>query len=203
MRLTLPLVNGIANFAVGEYIAAVACLDPLVPHLARIGCCHAQREVFADTLVEALVQGGHQPRAMVALEEPLTPPAFGTGPLLAGTRQGGGRESRFHPFPIGRCVPRLVAVESGSTEAEEISRTSISSRGQDMVARCTERSPKQSSRMGNECPSYRPLARLHTMGDAGELRRIGKFVNVGPEGRQRIVDAVLIEAKVGWYRLIA
>ena len=70
-EMTLPLVDGIAHFAAGDYAAAVASLEPVVPQLARIGGSHAQREVFEDTLVEALVRGGRHPRAVAALEERL------------------------------------------------------------------------------------------------------------------------------------
>lgn len=70
-EMTMPLVDGIANFAAGEYAAAIACLEPVVPQLVRIGGSHAQREVFEDTLVEALVRGRQLQRAMAALEERL------------------------------------------------------------------------------------------------------------------------------------
>ena len=69
--MTLPLVDGIVNFAAGNYAAAVACLEPVAPQLARIGGSHAQREVFEDTLVEALVRDRQFPRATAALEERL------------------------------------------------------------------------------------------------------------------------------------
>jgi hypothetical protein len=42
-----------------------------MPQLVRIGGSHAQREVFEDTWVEALVRDRQLPRAMAALEERL------------------------------------------------------------------------------------------------------------------------------------
>ena len=69
--MTLPLVDGITNFAAGDYAAAIACLEPVMPQLVRIGGSHAQREVFEDTWVEALVRDRQLPRAMAALEERL------------------------------------------------------------------------------------------------------------------------------------
>ncbi len=69
--MTLPLVDGIAHFTAGDYTTAIACLEPIMPQLVRIGGSHAQREVFEDTLVEALVRSGHHPRAVAALEERL------------------------------------------------------------------------------------------------------------------------------------
>ena len=58
--------------------------------------------------------------------------------------------------------------------------------------------------MGEDYSSHGPLAGLHTMGGAdGEPRRIGMFVDAGPEGCQHIVDTVSFEAKIGRYRPIA
>lgn len=41
------------------------------------------------------------------------------------------------------------------------------------------------------------------MGSAGELRRIGMFVDADPERCKRIIDTVRIEAIFGWNRPIA
>ena len=55
-QVTLPLARGIEAFASGDYVEAVARLEPVFPQLARIGGSHAQREVFEDTLLEAYLR---------------------------------------------------------------------------------------------------------------------------------------------------
>lgn len=54
--IVLPLVQGIASFAEGDYATATRLLAPVVPELVRIGGSHAQREVFEDTLLEAYLR---------------------------------------------------------------------------------------------------------------------------------------------------
>lgn len=57
------LVDGIAAFARGEYAAAVALMDPVLPEVVRVGGSNAQREVFEDTLIEACLRAGRSERA--------------------------------------------------------------------------------------------------------------------------------------------
>jgi tetratricopeptide (TPR) repeat protein len=54
--IVLPLVQGIAAFAQGEYAKSARLLEPVFPQLVRIGGSHAQREVFEDTLLEAYLR---------------------------------------------------------------------------------------------------------------------------------------------------
>ncbi len=55
-EITLPLAQGIAAYAQGDYAEAVRLMDPIVGRLARIGGSHAQREVFEDTYVSACLK---------------------------------------------------------------------------------------------------------------------------------------------------
>ena len=61
------LCAGVAAFARGDYVAAVAKLDAALPELARIGGSHAQREVFEDTYIVACLRAGERDKAVARL----------------------------------------------------------------------------------------------------------------------------------------
>ncbi|HSE02962.1 MAG TPA: hypothetical protein VLK35_02315 [Methylomirabilota bacterium] len=50
-RVVLPLVQGTAAFAAGEYAAALAHFEPVEREIHRIGGSHAQWELFEETMV--------------------------------------------------------------------------------------------------------------------------------------------------------
>ena len=56
----LPACRGFAAFARGDYAAAVELLLPLRGKANRFGGSHAQRDVFAWTLMEAALRGGNR-----------------------------------------------------------------------------------------------------------------------------------------------
>ena len=62
-EITMPLVRGIGAFANEEYAEAAAQMEPVIPQLSRIGGSHAQREVFEDTLLEALLRAEEYDKA--------------------------------------------------------------------------------------------------------------------------------------------
>jgi tetratricopeptide (TPR) repeat protein len=70
-EMTLPLVQGIAAFAEGNYDAAVTLLETPMQQLERIGGSHAQREVFEDTLLEAYLRAEQFDKAEDMLRERL------------------------------------------------------------------------------------------------------------------------------------
>jgi hypothetical protein len=69
--IVLPLVQGIAAFAQGEYAQSARLLEPVCPQLVRIGGSHAQREVFEDTLLEAYLRAEQFDKAEAMLGERL------------------------------------------------------------------------------------------------------------------------------------
>ncbi|HET9924472.1 MAG TPA: hypothetical protein VFS98_10145 [Methylomirabilota bacterium] len=50
-RVVLPLVQGIAAFAAGDYAGALAHFEPVESEMHRIGGSHAQWELFEETMV--------------------------------------------------------------------------------------------------------------------------------------------------------
>jgi tetratricopeptide (TPR) repeat protein len=54
----LPLVEGLIAYASGEYARTVDCLHPMRDRIIEVGGSHAQREVFADILLDAALQVG-------------------------------------------------------------------------------------------------------------------------------------------------
>ena len=57
-RVVLPLAQGIAAFARGDYEETVRQIEPVAAQIGRIGGSHAQWQVFEDTLLEAYLRGG-------------------------------------------------------------------------------------------------------------------------------------------------
>ncbi len=70
-EMTLPLVQGIAAFAEGNYGTAVTLMESPMRQLERIGGSHAQREVFEDTLLEAYLRAEQFDKAENMLRERL------------------------------------------------------------------------------------------------------------------------------------
>ena len=71
-EMTLPIAQGAAAFAAGDYDTAADLMGPTYPMLARIGGSHAQREVFEDTLLETYIRAGRYDEAKAMLDERLS-----------------------------------------------------------------------------------------------------------------------------------
>ena len=71
-EMILPIAQGAAAFAAGDYAEAANLMGPTYPMMARIGGSHAQREVFEDTLLESYVRAGMYDEAKSMLEERLS-----------------------------------------------------------------------------------------------------------------------------------
>ncbi|PON10786.1 hypothetical protein C2W62_48245 [Candidatus Entotheonella serta] len=69
--IVVPLVQGIVDFAQGDYAKSAQELEPVCPQLVRIGGSHAQREVFEDTLLEAYLRAEQYDKAEAMLTERL------------------------------------------------------------------------------------------------------------------------------------
>jgi tetratricopeptide (TPR) repeat protein len=69
--LVLPLVQGIAAFAHGDYDEAIRQIEPIADDIVRVGGSHAQREVFEDTLLGAYLRGSRFYKAEAMLRERL------------------------------------------------------------------------------------------------------------------------------------
>jgi tetratricopeptide (TPR) repeat protein len=65
------LAEAIAAFAAGDYEGSARILLPIADHVIRIGGSHAQRELYEDTLVEALLRSGQYEEAKVWLQRRL------------------------------------------------------------------------------------------------------------------------------------
>jgi tetratricopeptide (TPR) repeat protein len=69
--MVVPLVQGIVEFAQGEYAKSAQLLEPVCPQLVRIGGSHAQREVFEDTMLEAYIRAEQFDQAEAMLRQRL------------------------------------------------------------------------------------------------------------------------------------
>lgn len=67
--VVLPLVEGVNAFGAGDYRRAVDVLEPLRGRFIELGGSRAQRDVFADTLLEACFRAGDVERAERLLAE--------------------------------------------------------------------------------------------------------------------------------------
>jgi tetratricopeptide (TPR) repeat protein len=67
--VVLPLVEGVHAFAAGHYRRAVELIEPVQGRFIDLGGSRAQRDVFADTLLEACFRAGDLDRAEYLLAE--------------------------------------------------------------------------------------------------------------------------------------
>lgn len=65
----LPLARGLVALARDDAAAALALLTDAVPRLARLGGSHAQRDLFAQFLLDAQIKAGAWVEAQQALEQ--------------------------------------------------------------------------------------------------------------------------------------
>jgi tetratricopeptide (TPR) repeat protein len=59
----LPLIEGAAAFAAGDWAGALAHLEPVEPEMHRMGGSHAQWELFEETMVVAYLRLGRHAEA--------------------------------------------------------------------------------------------------------------------------------------------
>lgn len=114
--MVVPLVQGIGDFAQGEYARAAQALEPVCPQLVRIGGSHAQREVFEDTLLEAYLRAEQFAKAAAMLEERLTRRAsvrdtFWLGRAQAGQGQSTQAQASFTAAAQGWCLGDATSSE--------------------------------------------------------------------------------------------
>lgn len=70
-RVVPALCRAVRAFADGDYRACVALLEPVADDIVRIGGSHAQREMFEDTLLMALMKSGEPSKARTLLDRRL------------------------------------------------------------------------------------------------------------------------------------
>jgi tetratricopeptide (TPR) repeat protein len=119
--MVVPLVQGIEDFAQGEYARAAQVLEPVCPQLVRIGGSHAQREVFEDTLLEAYLRAEQFDKAEAMLDERLTRRAsvrdtFWLGRAQVGQGQSTQAQASFTAAVQGWCLgdatsPEMVTLQ--------------------------------------------------------------------------------------------
>ncbi len=66
-QIAAPLAAGLVAFQAGHMVEAVAFLAPLQPRISALGGSHAQRDVFQQIYLEALVRSG-SPSTVTALK---------------------------------------------------------------------------------------------------------------------------------------
>ncbi len=69
--VTPAICNAALAFADGDYQACAQILEPVAVDVVRIGGSGAQREIIEDTLIVALMRGGHAAKARARLERRL------------------------------------------------------------------------------------------------------------------------------------
>src|SRR5579885_117860 len=70
-EVALPLLQGMQAFARGDYATAADLIEPIEARVYLVGGSKAQREVFHDTLLEALLRSGRFDAAELRLRERL------------------------------------------------------------------------------------------------------------------------------------
>ncbi len=67
----LPLLEGLAAYARGDYHQTIAAVEPIQHRIIEVGGSNAQREVFHDTLLEAYLRAGEMECAESVLQQRL------------------------------------------------------------------------------------------------------------------------------------
>lgn len=67
-RVCVPAARGLLAHAAGDWKTAVEALGHAMPRLVEIGGSHAQRDLFAQVHLDALVRSGHLPGAQNVLQ---------------------------------------------------------------------------------------------------------------------------------------
>ena len=112
----LPLVKGIDAFSLARYGESVRLMEPVFPHLIRMGGSHAQREVFEDTMLEAYIRAEEFEKAELMLGSRLKRresirDTFWLGRVQVGQEQTSQANASFHRV-------RLAWEVSGSVNPE-------------------------------------------------------------------------------------
>jgi tetratricopeptide (TPR) repeat protein len=70
-KVAVPLVQGVAAFAAGDYVAALGRLAPIDAEIHRMGGSHAQWEIFEETMVACYLRLGRNDDATQLLRRRL------------------------------------------------------------------------------------------------------------------------------------
>ncbi|MCB1517625.1 MAG: hypothetical protein KDJ19_08445 [Hyphomicrobiaceae bacterium] len=70
-EVAVPAANGIIDYVEGRYETAAAHLSKAMPRMMEIGGSHAQRDLFAQILLDAHIKAGHVETAREMLESRL------------------------------------------------------------------------------------------------------------------------------------
>ncbi len=68
MEVCVPACEGLLAYARGDHARAAARLGPALPRMAEIGGSHAQRDLFEQIMLDALMRSGRMVAAQQALE---------------------------------------------------------------------------------------------------------------------------------------
>jgi tetratricopeptide (TPR) repeat protein len=67
-EVAVPLIEGLIAYRKGDYARTMDCMLPIKDRVVNIGGSHAQREIFADILVDACLRSGAYAEAVELLE---------------------------------------------------------------------------------------------------------------------------------------
>lgn len=73
-EVALPLAYALLAYASGQYVATVQRLEPLLNRLQRIGGSHAQRGLFWQIYLDALLRSGRQHQATLFIQKRFVTP---------------------------------------------------------------------------------------------------------------------------------
>ncbi|MGI8549664.1 MAG: hypothetical protein ACR2PL_02540, partial [Dehalococcoidia bacterium] len=120
--VVLPLVQGIAAFARGEYEETVRRIEPMIDGLVRLGGSRAQREVFEDTLLEAYLRVGRFEQAGSLLKERLNRRSSARDLFWLGRAQTGSGQTEAATTSLQQARDRWLGADADSPELAAIVR---------------------------------------------------------------------------------
>src|SRR5690606_33351084 len=99
-----PLADALVAYRAGDHAHCVARLDPIRRSLVRLGGSHAQRDLFAQVLIDAAMRSGQTALACWLLRERLA--------LRPANRWGRARLARLGAPDAARAPAAVVADET-------------------------------------------------------------------------------------------
>lgn len=119
-EVAVPLLQGLAAFAGGEYATAADLIEPIEDRIYEVGGSHAQREVFHETLIEALLKAGRFDAATVRLRQRLNARPSPRDFYRLSTAQAGTGEHETAAAALAEARARWRFLQPDAVEAQAL-----------------------------------------------------------------------------------
>lgn len=119
-EVALPLLKGMVAFAEGDYVGSVRLILPIEDRIFEVGGSHAQRDLFYETLIEALLRSGRYEEAEVRLRRRLAARPSPRDFYRLGTARAGAGDGVAAGQSFAEARRRWTALDAGAPETERL-----------------------------------------------------------------------------------